>query len=76
MFVGIVRIELHIPAASSLKEKRFTPRPAAQHVYDELYGMYRELHDTFGGVPGAQADLPSLMKRLLAIRDRETAGRA
>lgn len=61
---------------SSLKEKRFTPRPAAQRVYDELYGMYRELHDTFGGVPGAQTDLPSLMKRLLAIRDRETAGGA
>ena len=61
---------------SSLKEKRFTPRPAAKAVYDELYAMYRELHDSFGGVPGAKADFPSLMKRLLALRERETAGKA
>ena len=60
---------------SSLKEKRFTPRPAARAVYDELYGMYKELHDCFGGVPGAKGDLPSLMKRLLALRERESAGR-
>jgi L-ribulokinase len=56
---------------SSLKEKRFTPNPAAVRVYDELYGIYRELHDSFGGVPDAKADLASLMKRLLAIRERE-----
>jgi L-ribulokinase len=61
---------------SSLKEKRFTPRPGAARVYDELYAMYRELHDTFGGVPGAKAELGTTMKRLLAIRERETAGRA
>jgi hypothetical protein len=39
-------------------------------VYDELYGLYRELHDVFGGVPGARADLASLMKRLLTLRER------
>jgi L-ribulokinase len=61
---------------TSLKQKRFTPEPAAARVYDELYGLYRELHDSFGGVPGAKADFPSLMKRLLAIRDREIAGRS
>ena len=32
---------------------------AGAAVYDELYGIYRELHDTFGGVPGARADLPT-----------------
>ena len=47
-----------------------TRTPARSAVYDELYGMYRELHDSFGGVPGAEADFPSLMKRLLALRDR------
>jgi L-ribulokinase len=61
---------------STLKEKRFTPDPAAARVYDELYGLYRELHDSFGGVPGAKADFPSLMKRLLAIREREIARRS
>ena len=40
-------------------------------MYDELYRMYRELHDTFGGVPGAKADLATLMKRLLAVRERQ-----
>jgi len=56
---------------TALKTKRFAPDPRARAVYDELYGLYRELHDTFGGVPGARADLATLMKRLLAIRERE-----
>jgi len=55
---------------TSLKAKNFTPDPAAVPVYDELYGLYRELHDVFGGVPGARADLASLMKRLLTLRER------
>ena len=55
---------------TTLKEKRFAPDAGAQRVYDELYAMYRELHDTFGGVDGARADLATLMKRLLALKDR------
>jgi len=55
---------------TSVEERRFTPDPAAQAVYDELYALYRELHDAFGGVPRARADAGSLMKRLLAIRER------
>jgi L-ribulokinase len=61
---------------TSLKEKRFTPDVAAQRVYDELYGMYRELHDAFGGLSVVHADLPSFMKRLLAIREREIGRRS
>jgi L-ribulokinase len=57
---------------TALKEKRYTPNATAKRVYDELYGVYRELHDTFGGVREARADFASLMKRLLAIRERET----
>jgi L-ribulokinase len=57
-------------AMTSLKPDGFLPNPAARRVYDELYGMYRELHDVFGGVQAARADLPSLMKRLLALRER------
>ena len=56
---------------TSLKEKSFTPDPSSKAVYDELYRMYHELHDTLGGVPGAKADLATLMKRLLAVRDRQ-----
>ena len=55
---------------TSLAARRFAPDAAAVTVYGELYGLYRELHDVFGGVPGARADLPSLMKRLLSIRER------
>ncbi len=57
-------------AMTSLRPESFRPNPAAARVYDELYGMYRELHDVFGGVPDPRADLPSLMKRLLALRER------
>jgi L-ribulokinase len=54
---------------TSLKEERFVPDPAAVAVYHQLYGMYRELHDVFGGVPGTPTDLPTIMKRLLALRE-------
>jgi L-ribulokinase len=55
---------------TTLKERRFSPNPAAHAVYNELYGIYRELHDAFGGVPGANPDLATLMKRLLSIKER------
>jgi len=55
---------------TSLQPRRFTPDATARTIYDELYGIYRELHDAFGGVSGATADFPSLMKRLLALRQR------
>ncbi len=54
----------------------FTPDRSAVAVYDELYKLYRELHDTFGGVGGASADLGSFMKRLLALRNRISASEA
>jgi L-ribulokinase len=55
---------------TSLKDKRFDPRPAAKATYDELYAIYRELHDAFGGVAGGRPGLGSLMKRLLAVKER------
>jgi L-ribulokinase len=58
---------------TSLQTRRYTPNPEAIAVYHELYGLYRELHDVFGGVPDRRADLGSLMKRLLLIRERATA---
>jgi L-ribulokinase len=57
---------------TALKEKRFIPDAEARATYDELYGLYRELHDAFGGVPNAKVDLGTLMKRLLAIKERHT----
>jgi L-ribulokinase len=60
---------------TSVRDAGYTPDREAGRVYDDLYGIYRELHDTFGGVRDARADLGSAMKRLLAIRDR-VVGRA
>jgi len=52
-------------AMTSLKEKRFTPNPAAHAVYNQLYAMYKSLHDEFGNV--ANANLGPVMKQLLKI---------
>lgn len=59
---------------TSLRDERFVPDPDAHAVYDELYAMYRELHDGFGGVPEARPDVATLMKRLLALRERVVEG--
>ena len=61
---------------TSIKDKRFDPRPAARAVYDDLYGIYRELHDAFGGASNGRPDLGSVMKRLLAIKERATGAAA
>ncbi|HTT66646.1 MAG TPA: ribulokinase [Gemmatimonadales bacterium] len=54
---------------TSLKDQRFAPDGGAHRVYGELYELYRQLHDAFGGVAGAGADFGGLMKRLLALRE-------
>ena len=53
--------------------RTFTPHDGARAVYDELYGVYREMHDVFGAVAGARAALPTVMKRLLDLRERVVA---
>lgn len=60
-------------AMTSVQERRFEPDPAATAVYDRLYGLYRQLHDAFGGVDRS-ADLGHVMKDLLAIA-AESRGR-
>jgi L-ribulokinase len=57
---------------TSLKQKRFTPDPAAERVYDDLYRIYRALHDGFGGVSGP-VDYGSVMKDLLRIAHENRA---
>jgi len=55
-------------AMTSLKKVSYKPKPAAQKTYNELYTLYRQLHDAFGGV-NKSADLTRVMKDLLAIKD-------
>lgn len=59
---------------TSLKQKRFEPRASARQTYDELYGIYRQLHDAFGLPAGSRPELASLMKRLLAIKEAAVHG--
>ena len=52
-----------------VEKKVYRPSAAAHAVYEELYALYRTLHDAFG-TPGWQGNLHHVMKRLLEIRGR------
>lgn len=57
-------------AMTGVQDVTYQPNPENQKVYDELYGLYRQVHDAFGGVE-KQANLGQVMKKLIAIRDRQ-----
>jgi L-ribulokinase len=52
---------------TSLKKIRYTPKAAARKTYDQLYALYRQLHDAFGGL-NKSADLSAVMKTLLTLK--------
>ncbi len=56
-------------AMTSLKKVRYEPRPADRQRYEQLYVLYRQLHDAFGGL-NKSADLSRVMKDLLAIKEK------
>jgi L-ribulokinase len=51
-----------------LKKISYKPKAANRRTYDQLYGLYRQLHDALGGL-SKNADLSRVMKDLLAIKD-------
>ena len=51
-----------------LKDVSYQPNPDSQTVYDELFELYKQLHDAFGGV--VESNLGGVMKDLLKIKDR------
>jgi L-ribulokinase len=53
-------------AMTRLDERVYYPDSEAQVIYDELYRLYKKVHDAFGGV--AVEDLAEIMKRLLEIK--------
>jgi L-ribulokinase len=55
-------------AMSGLKDRNYQPNPDAVKVYAELYSLYEQLADAFGGV--RQSSMGDVMKKLIAIRDR------
>ncbi len=59
-------------AMTSLKPESYEPVAVNRAVYDQLYALYRELHDSFGGLTRS-ADLSQVMKRLLDIKYAQRA---
>ena len=56
-------------AMTGLKPRVYKPNPAAHAVYQELYVLYRRLHDALG-VESWNGGLFDVMKSLIQIRDR------
>jgi L-ribulokinase len=59
-------------AMTSLKPTHYEPRPENGKVYDRLYALYRDLHDSFGGLTKS-ADLSHVMKTLIEIKYAQRA---
>ena len=59
-------------AMTSLRPESYQPVAENRAVYDELYALYRELHDSFGGLTKS-ADLSHVMKSLLDIKYAQRA---
>ncbi len=55
-------------AMTGLKDVIYTPNPEAVAVYQQLYSVYRKLHDAFG-TPDWNGNLFDVMKTLLDIRE-------
>jgi L-ribulokinase len=52
---------------TGLKSRVFQPNPKHHETYQQLYQLYRELHDAFGTAQW-EGNLHGIMKKLLAIR--------
>jgi L-ribulokinase len=54
-------------AMTGVKDWQFVPDPVHSAVYEKLYQLYSDLHDSFGGLTHS-ADLSHVMKRLIEIK--------
>jgi L-ribulokinase len=59
-------------AMTALKPESYKPIAGHRAVYDQLYALYRDLHDSFGGLTRS-ADLSGTMKTLLDIKYAQRA---
>ncbi len=57
---------------TGVKDVEYTPDGVHQAAYDELYTLYMNVHDAFGGVTDA-ADLSGVMKALISLKDRQNS---
>jgi L-ribulokinase len=58
-------------AMTSLKPLNYSPKAENQAIYNQLYALYRQLHDAFGGISKC-ADLSGVMKELIHIKEEQT----
>jgi L-ribulokinase len=54
-----------------LEKKQYKPDPTRQKAYNELYRLYRQIHDAFGGL-NKSADLSRVMKDLLTLKEAQS----
>jgi L-ribulokinase len=57
-------------AMTSVAPKSYRPDAKARKVYEQLYRLYRQVHDAFGGLDRS-ADLSRVMKDLLALKQAQ-----
>jgi len=55
-------------AMTGVRDTQYRPDAGSAAVYERLYGLYRQLHDAFGGV-NTSASLGNVMKDLLDIKE-------
>ncbi|MEW5884958.1 MAG: hypothetical protein AB1725_12150, partial [Armatimonadota bacterium] len=67
--VPLPAFEAALDALTGVKPERYEPEEHQAAVYDELFELYRTLHDAFGGI-SSEIPTGAVMKRLLALRDR------
>ncbi len=65
---GFARVEDAQKAMSGIKSIRYEPHKKAHEIYNQLYRLYLELHDTFGS--DRQGNLKHIMKELLKIKNK------
>jgi L-ribulokinase len=58
-------------AMTSVKTQTYSPIAENKSAYDDLYKVYRQLHDAFGGV-SKSVDLSGVMKELIRIREAQS----
>lgn len=55
---------------TSVKDIIYKPHETNHEVYNELFALYQQVHDAFGGV-NQNADLGAVMKDLLNLKERQ-----
>ena len=66
---GHANFDEAVTAMTGILDKQFNPIPENVRVYEELFVLYRRLHDVFGTRDYAENQF-NVMKDLLQIRDR------